>query len=1236
MLYQPTNIYPSMTGSLGNGVVDVTKPLSVSWQVNGNSAMSAFQIVIYKNDAASTKVYSTGKLTSGCPFYGVDYAGSIQFFSYTITSSQMSGAGMANGNEYKMVITQWWGSSSVTQTSASVFLTRSAPSVTLGSIPSPLEVREYSFTAAYTQAQGDNLNWVRWELALVGDGEYETLKDTGKIYGTAQLRLDYDGFFSGSTYAVRCSVQTQNGIEASTGWQSFSVSYETTPLSGTLSACPVGGVSGVKLTFPPVRDIPAEITGNYTMSGSYLNLTSGAKAVYDEVNGAPMDFQKPFEVAWRGKNNANGTLLKITGMVQSSSQTAQMPEIACWDSAAYGNGTYVAVSASGEIAYSTDEGQTWTAAETPQYGAGWFSVCYGGGKFVAVACGSSVAAYSADGITWTVTALPASTEWTSVCYGNGKFVAVSVSALAAYSTDGITWLVSSMPASRGWYSVCYGGGKFVTVANSSAYAAYSGDGIAWTEAQLPGVGCWNCVCYGGGAFIAVQTGTSCAFSQNGVNWYSRTMPEDLDWMGIGYGGGKFLAVAAESATMAETTDGITWKQKTFSANANWNTAVYGTDGFLVLADGTRNAAVVTESGGLAQDEMKLEVEQGSLSLSSAQMPKSNDWLSIAYSNGVFVASSNNESYFAYSEDGITWNGYAVENLQMAMICAIPSGFVATKGTYTYRSADGVNWTRINDNGTANYQNPMVYADGKVVIVDSYGNIGSYSTDEGQTWTTVQINAGFRITQGCYGNGMFLFTFAGRNLDYIYSKDAVTWSTGSFPRTGASGSAIYWSSVCYGNGIFVALSLYGYIATSSDGINWSLSDGFRGIDTMDWWLIQYGNGRFIAEHGSSNVNVTFYTSLDGISWDLVGESAALGYKSICYGGGKFVAVGYNANYATYIEGSGNATMKITAHGQLQSTLSIGSGGDLAVLCRPSATMVSVGGHIQPAKVKMNFEKIQAMELGGAQSCDYLLVSDGIISDGMRILTDASYHPLDQAALFYADYDGSTNGGGVGDTKVSSFGIYRWSPGDSILTHIANTSAINGNVLIDCGAVTGKEYIYYAYGIGNDTFAASALISNNVAPCFWDWTVFSCTQDENGVYHAQEIFRFGKNLVSGSITNNNAPQILENFTRYPTIQPSPQNYQSGTLQSLIGVITDGKYSDTLNMKKSILGLSTTRNTLFLKNRKGELLKIRAGGAISMETMDNTAAQAQTVSLPWVEVGSAENAQIVLTNTDDAWPF
>ena len=128
-----------------------------------------------------------------------------------------------------------------------------------------------------------------------------------------------------------------------------------------------------------------------------------------------------------------------------------------------------------------------------------------------------------------------------------------------------------------------------------------------------------------------------------------------------------------------------------------------------------------------------------------------------------------------------------------------------------------------------------------------------------------------------------------------------------------------------------------------------------------------------------------------------------------------------------------------------------------------------------------------------------------------------------------------------------------------------------------------------------------------------------------------FTFGKNLVSGAVSNNNTPQILENFTRYPTVQLSPVNYRSGSLQSLIGVIdykNGNRYSDTISLRDAIYDLSTTQNHLFLKNRKGDVLRIRISEATGMETMDSSRAQAQTVTLPWAEVGSAAGAAILGT--------
>ena len=234
-LNQPTNIIPSELSGVGNGTVDVTQGLNVSWQINGDSPMTAYQINIYANDTASTQLYTTGKQSLSTPFYGTDANGNtVRFNAPEISASALSGASIANGNEYKIMITQWWSATdSITQTSASPFLSRSTPTLELNPLPIPITTRDYTFSAAYTQAQGDGIAWARWQIM---DTMQNVLLDTGNVY-TSVLQTTYDGFFTGETYQVNCTIQTQNGIEATTNWRNFTVNYSVESPTGELTVC---------------------------------------------------------------------------------------------------------------------------------------------------------------------------------------------------------------------------------------------------------------------------------------------------------------------------------------------------------------------------------------------------------------------------------------------------------------------------------------------------------------------------------------------------------------------------------------------------------------------------------------------------------------------------------------------------------------------------------------------------------------------------------------------------------------------------------------------------------------------------------------------------------------------------------------------------------------------------------------------------------------------------------------
>ena len=166
MLNQPSNISPDEIN--GSGTVDLTQGVTISWQVSGGSPLYAYRIVFYQNNAASTQVMAMAKTTLVTPFWGVNYKGETQFFSVTIPAASFANAGMTNGNEYKYLITQWYGSGSsdyIAQTTASLIECRDAPTLSINSIPSPLESRSYSITASYSQAQGDAVQYVRWQIA---------------------------------------------------------------------------------------------------------------------------------------------------------------------------------------------------------------------------------------------------------------------------------------------------------------------------------------------------------------------------------------------------------------------------------------------------------------------------------------------------------------------------------------------------------------------------------------------------------------------------------------------------------------------------------------------------------------------------------------------------------------------------------------------------------------------------------------------------------------------------------------------------------------------------------------------------------------------------------------------------------------------------------------------------------------------------------------------------------------
>ena len=309
-LYQPTNVTPSMLGALGNGVVDVTNGIFVSWQVDGQNPMTAFQIRILENTSASKVLYDTGKKTDGCPFYGRDEKGDVVFFQYWITGSALSAAGVTNGNTYKMLITQWWSDTqSVTQQSASVFQCRDTPTLRIGDsanpgafVPQNKTVGE--FTATYQQAQGDELAWVRWRLWQYGSsGVADTLLvDTGNV-PTSVLKFQYDGFFNGEKYLLRCDGETVSGVSVF-AFKRLDCSYDVAGFSGTVQTCVDRKKSGVKVSWPTALEINGTPSGELYIQNKQLYMLPDSYVFWSTNDASAEDWKTPIGVVWKGKIQA--------------------------------------------------------------------------------------------------------------------------------------------------------------------------------------------------------------------------------------------------------------------------------------------------------------------------------------------------------------------------------------------------------------------------------------------------------------------------------------------------------------------------------------------------------------------------------------------------------------------------------------------------------------------------------------------------------------------------------------------------------------------------------------------------------------------------------------------------------------------------------------------------------------------------------------------------------------------
>jgi hypothetical protein len=284
-----------------------------------------------------------------------------------------------------------------------------------------------------------------------------------------------------------------------------------------------------------------------------------------------------------------------------------------------------------------------------------------------------------------------------------------------------------------------------------------------------------------------------------------------------------------------------------------------------------------------------------------------DWLSVAFGNGVFVAVPFWADAGTFnvlgrntltSTDGRTWTLHsdalpAARNWSSVTYGA-EAGFVAVASDYGYAasSPDGVTWTESNalPIGISNPEGWVSIAYGTYHGTGTYfavawdeRNAAISTAGSGIAWTTTMLPVGGNYRAAAIGND--IIAVMGFNSASVYSSlnGGSSWTGYTLSSPG------YWFSMAYGNGRFVAIDGNGrQTATSPDGISWTVHEtALPDLSGPFWTSVAFGNGVFVAVAGEGNS--TAATSTDGIAWTARSLPQAGSWNCAAFGNGVFAAL-----------------------------------------------------------------------------------------------------------------------------------------------------------------------------------------------------------------------------------------------------------------------------------------------------------------------------------------------------------